>query len=100
MGRIYNNIIENPNQGHPILVGVSKDASLTSVTGSTNDISPNYVVTTTSIDSRTFVASRQSRPIKAQYVDGNGTRQDSKPTRRFNPKTHTWERNRFPGVGA
>ncbi len=98
--RFYNNIIENPNAGHPILVGVSKDASLTSVTGSTNDISPNYVVTTTSIDSRTFFASRQSRPIKAQYVDGNGTRQDSKPTHRFNPKTHTWEPNMFPSVGA
>ncbi|MDR3688959.1 MAG: right-handed parallel beta-helix repeat-containing protein [Fimbriimonas sp.] len=94
--RLFNNVIDNPGQAHPILVGAEGGADLTTVLGRSNALSANYDVSGTGIDRQTLYTDshpteRQPgrprptltyRPGNASFLDGKGIRHPVKPAYR------------------
>jgi hypothetical protein len=110
--RFVDNLIENTSQAHPLLVAVSKGATLDKVAGASNVISPAYDVAGTRIDPHTlYTDPRHSLPpgedrprlpfdpTRATYMDGNGVRHDVKIEYRHSPK-RGWYKPTAPSIGA
>jgi hypothetical protein len=110
--RFVNNLVEDLDQPHPRLADVSNGASLKSVLGAYNVLSPGFDISGTRLDTATLYTdtretsySGADRPLllfvpgRAFYLDGAGTRHDVGTTY-FHSKKKGWYKPASPAIGA